>query len=236
MARKGKVTKGTHHKAADEGRPEKVRLYQEFYLIICEDEKTEPEYFEKFRKHFPAQSLFLIAIGTGLSPLGIVNKAIDLRTKKSLEFDKDIDHVWAVFDVDDHNAGGKVTENFKNAEKIAKNENISLAISNEVFELWLLLHFTMVSPDVSLPRADIYQLINDTVKAHDADFEYVHGDTLILKQLELYGDEILAKERALELIDYHGTTHILDSNPVTHVVALVNELREWADYFNYEKE
>jgi hypothetical protein len=236
MAKKGKVKKGRHHKFPDEGRPEKVRFYQEFYLIVCEDEKTEPEYFKKFKAYFPAQTLFLIAIGTGLSPLGIVNKATELRKVKSSDFDKDIDHVWAVFDVDDHGAGGQVTENFKQAEEAAKAENIALAISNEVFEIWILLHFAMINPSLSLPRSVVYEMINDEVKKHNVDFEYKHGDMGILNQVKKYGDEDLAISRAQELIKHHNGVDVLHSNPITNVVSLVVELKEWIDYFNYKKE
>ena len=235
MAKRGK-TKGRHHHPLDKGKPKKVRFYQEFYLIVCEDEKTEPEYFEGFKECFPAQSLFLVTVGTGLSPLGIIEKAIELRAAKSLEFGKDIDHVWAVFDVDDHGAGGKVTANFKEAETIAKVDHINLAISNEVFELWLLLHFVKIDHTAVYPRASIYDMLNDAAKNHKADFQYVHGDAEILRLTKQYGNEDLAIESALKLISYHKDRDILTSNPITHVVSLVIELKEWVHYFKYEKE
>ncbi len=235
MAKRGK-TKGRHHHPLSDGIPEKVRFYQEFYLIVCEDEKTEPDYFKGFKEYFPSQSLFLVAVGTGLSPLGIVTKAIELRAAKSFEFGKDIDHVWAVFDVDDHDAGGKVTANFKEAETVAKADHINLAISNEVFELWLLLHFDKIDHTVAYPRASIYDMLNDAAKKHNADFKYVHGETDILSLTKQYGDENLAIESALELISYHKDRDVLASNPITNVVSLVKELKEWVHYFKYEKE
>lgn len=47
MARKGNLERRKATKEAIE-RPIRVKRYKHFFLIVCEDEKTEPEYFEQF--------------------------------------------------------------------------------------------------------------------------------------------------------------------------------------------
>ena len=50
MARKGKLIEQT--KEIDK-RPLIIRHYKEFFLIVCEDESTEPAYFRKvFQEKF----------------------------------------------------------------------------------------------------------------------------------------------------------------------------------------
>ena len=62
-------------------RPVRFRKYKYLFLIICEDEKTEPDYFNRFRDKIPKDSIYLETFGTGLKPLGIVNKCIMEKEK-----------------------------------------------------------------------------------------------------------------------------------------------------------
>ena len=63
-------------------RPVRFRKYKYLFLIICEDEKTEPDYFNRFRDKIPKDSIYLETFGTGLKPLGIVNKCIMEKDEK----------------------------------------------------------------------------------------------------------------------------------------------------------
>jgi len=143
MAKKGKVR---NKKAQQEiKRPIRFRKYQQFFLIICEDEKTEPKYFEQFKDLFPKYTLFLRPVGTGKDPLGVINSSIEEREKLAKESRKEIDFVWAVFDKDDADQNESRIKRFNLAFEKAKKENINIAYSNEAFELWLLLHLTEVN-------------------------------------------------------------------------------------------
>jgi len=237
MARKGKLAdRKKANKIAATKRPTRVKKYKQFFLIVCEDEKTEPYYFDQFKKEFPKRTLYLEPVGTGRDPLGVVEHALKLR-KEYLEIEqKEIDFVWAVFDVDDAAHDKKKKERFEQALEIANRENISIAPSNEVFELWLLLHFIAVPPHKAIPRADIYKQLENEIQKLPAytSFVYRHGKTDIIDILFDQGVEAEAIKRAKKLKKYHqpSSRYILDSNPKTEVDTLVSELREWIKYYN----
>ena len=47
MAKKGNIKKFATKETAE--RPVRFRRYKYLFLIVCEDEKTEPNYFEKYK-------------------------------------------------------------------------------------------------------------------------------------------------------------------------------------------
>lgn len=98
------------------------------FLIVCEGEKTEPLYFEAFK--VPKDVRAIKIFGTGLDPLSLVKETIGLREKG------DYDQVWCVFDVEDHSV-----KDVNEVLNLAHENNIQVAISNQAFELWYLLHF-----------------------------------------------------------------------------------------------
>ena len=163
MARRGTVSKQV---AKDrDTRPIRWRRYPYLFLIVCEDEKTEPYYFGQFIKLFPEETVFLRTVGTGRSSKGVVEQSVIERAKLLVEANKDVDEVWAVFDKDDaeKSVGNKLR--FNEAFKLAQDEKIKVAYSNEVFELWILLHFVNVSSENPIPRTEIYTRIETAIKA-----------------------------------------------------------------------
>ena len=94
MAKRGKV-KSRRSKEVIE-RPVRYKKYRQFFLIVCEDERTEPDYFGAFTELFPEYTLYLKTVGTGKDPLGVVNQSV-LEREKLIELSKkEIDFVWAV--------------------------------------------------------------------------------------------------------------------------------------------
>ena len=148
MAKKGKIKQPNTE--AQEIRPIRWRGYAQFFLIVCEDEATEPAYFRQFKAIFDElrpETIYLEAVGTGKDPKGVVEHAIEERKRLKTEANKEIDFVWAVFDKDDADQNATKIQRFEDAFSTAKTENIHLAYSNEVFELWLLLHLEKVDKD-----------------------------------------------------------------------------------------
>ena len=105
-----------------------TRDVRERFLIVCEGERTEPNYFRCFR--VPKSIIEIDVRGLGYNTVSLVKKAIDLRNQDSY------DQVWCVFDRDSWPA-----QNFNDALSLAKREKIKVAYSNEAFEIWYLLHF-----------------------------------------------------------------------------------------------
>lgn len=110
---------------------------KETFLIVCEGECTEPNYFKSFRL------TSALIKGTGYNTLSLVEKTIEIRDQE-IDKGKQFDQVWSVFDRDDHS-----THNFNEAFNLAKRNNIKIAYSNEAFELWYLLHFNLLCTGIS---------------------------------------------------------------------------------------
>jgi hypothetical protein len=232
MARKGKLKETLEN---EQRRPIRIKRYGYLFLIVCEDQKTEKVYFEGFSSAFPERTVYLRTIGTGLDPKGVTERAIQERERLSAEAEKEVDTVWAVFDKDDADLNATKRQRFDEAFQIAGVQNIKLAFSNEVFELWLLLFLMDVSPEKPLPRKIVYELIQEEVRKRDgfANFVYKHGDTEILGVIEVIGNEAAALKRAALLLDAHAEKLPIDTNPSTRVHLLVSEIREWIAYYNY---
>ncbi|MDF5732679.1 MAG: RloB family protein, partial [Rhizonema sp. PD38] len=104
-----------------------IRDLGERFLIVCEGEKTEPNYFKSFR--VPGKVVIDIR-GLGNNTIGLVEEVVIIKN------DAEYDQVWCVFDRDSF-----PRKDFNAALALATRENIQVAYSNEAFELWYLLHF-----------------------------------------------------------------------------------------------
>ena len=102
-------------------------------LIVCEGEKTEPNYF----RAFPTK-IDLVKVdveGLGANTLSLVNTALEKKESAACQ-DRPYNQVWCVFDRDSFPAG-----NFNQAFKTAQANGIRVAYSNQCFELWYFLHY-----------------------------------------------------------------------------------------------
>lgn len=115
-------------------------------LIVCEGSKTEPHYFEEIRQKFriPTAHITILHSALGTEPRQVVDSA-EREFLKSRAYE----HVYAVFDRDDHLTW---------ADALTQSERLDCAMKNDEkqevrfqavpsvpnFELWLLLHFEEV--------------------------------------------------------------------------------------------
>ena len=106
-------------------------------LIVCEGEKTEPNYFRSFNMMKNSSGLVyeINCDGGGINTMQVVDKAIELKDKAERQGNP-YDTVWSVFDRDSFKAA-----DFDNAIAKAKSHGIGCAWSNEAFELWYVYHF-----------------------------------------------------------------------------------------------
>jgi RloB-like protein len=111
-------------------------------LIVCEGEKTEPNYFNEIRQEVRISTLHIrILHSEGTQPLQVVSFA-ESEFQKTKQFEK----VFAVFDRDDHttyaNAIAKAESlNGKLKNDEGKRVTFKAIVSVPCFELWLLLHY-----------------------------------------------------------------------------------------------
>ena len=127
-------------------------------LIVCEGEKTEPNYFRSFDRYRKGNVVYELTLDGGrMNTVGVVDKAISLRDKANIPYDR----VWAVFDKD-----GFPAKNFNTAIAKANQNHIECAWSNEAFELWYLYHFQNVTTGVSRKHYEekISAAVNDSPK------------------------------------------------------------------------
>ncbi|MGB1205122.1 MAG: RloB family protein [Chitinophagales bacterium] len=238
MAKRGKIRRNSRKKTIEKlKRPINIRKYKHFFLIVCEDTKTEPTYFEQFKAFFPPNTLHLEMVGTGKSPLGVVQACITERHRLKVETRKEIDFVWAVFDKDDADKNNTKSAKFEAAFALAKQEHIHIAYSNEVFELWLLLHLRNIDMKEPIPRRQIYEMLAEKVRKPGTKYEnfiYEHGKSNIIAVIAAIGNEKKAIERAEKLLEYHENKPPLKTNPSTLVHILVKELRAWIVFYNWK--
>ena len=234
MAKRSKDLKGRTQPILQ--RPIRFRNYEYFFLIVCEDENTEPAYFEQFQAQVPENTFFLRRIGTGLDPKGVVERTILEREKLKIEAKKEVDETWAVFDKDDADENATKIQRFEQAFSIAEQEQIELAYSNEVFELWLLLHLTIISHQIPLSRQAIYQRLETEIRRRPGfeTFTYQHGDTDILDKIQRLGDESAAIRRAETLFQAQSGTPPIEANPSTRVYLIVKSLREKIAFYAWQ--
>jgi hypothetical protein len=172
-------------------------------LIVCEGEKTEPNYFRQFPL---AQGVVVEVRGIGTNTFNLVKEALKLR--QAAEYQQ----VWCVFDRDSFPA-----ENFNTALALAANENIQVAYSNEAFELWYVLHFDYLNSGVS--RKDYITMLESRL-GH----AYAKNSKTIYK--ELYTRQAAALQNAARLLAQYEPPDPANDNPSTTVHRLVGELRD----------
>ncbi|WP_442591253.1 RloB family protein [Pedobacter sp. AW31-3R] len=235
MAKRGKIQgfEITH----DINRPLRIKKYKYFYLIVCEDENTERVYFQGFEIRIPKETLYLDAVGTGLDPLGIVTRAISEKKRLEALCERSVDEVWVVFDKDDADLNDTRITRFQAAFKLAAEQGFKIAYSNEVFELWLLLHLSDVDPEIPIGRQEVYTRLESEIRQREGheDFLYEHGDEAVLKVIAEIGDEQAALQRAEQLIAFHEGKEPIISNPVTFVGKLILDLYSWIEYYSYQE-
>lgn len=236
MAKKGRIKKFQENER--EERPIRFRKYKYLFLIVCEDENTEPDYFRYFKNQIPEETIFLETIGTGRDAKGVVEEAIKEKEKLALKSKKEVDVTWAVFDKDDADENATKIKRFEDAFEIAKNSNIKTAYSNEAFELWLLLHLTDVDSNILLPRSTIYSLLQENIRKNDhyRTFQYEHGNVNILQIIREIGNQDAAIGRAENLLKKQINKKPIHANPSTIVHELVKEFLGWIVYFSYNNE
>lgn len=103
-------------------------------LIVCEGEKTEPNYFRELCSYYKLSvANVVVTPAEGSSPITVVRFS---KTRQRLEKKQgeQYDRIYCVFDRDEHTT-------FRAACEQAATNGFRLATSIPCFEYWLLLHF-----------------------------------------------------------------------------------------------
>jgi hypothetical protein len=186
---------------------------RERVLIVCEGEKTEPNYFKAIKAELPRHVVEVELHGEGDNTLGLVEKAQVLRDERA-GGDYPFDQVWVVFDRDSFPA-----DDFDNAITKAQNDNIKTAWSNEAFELWYVLHFEY--RNTAMPRTEYQEKLSTLIGRR-----YAKNAPDMYQVLAVTGNQASAIKWAQRLHKAVTDNHITpaNANPCTTVYQLVEVL------------
>lgn len=192
----------------------RTRPQRERYLIVCEGEKTEPNYFIALSAILPRNLVDIKIEGLGSNTLSLVAAATSHRDIASCS-DYPYDHVWVVFDKDSFPA-----YDFDNAINAAEARGMNAAWSNEAFEIWYILHFEERITGIS--RTEFKGKLTSHLGTR-----YKKNSLEMYTLLQKLGNEDDAVRRAKRLHKLHPGLPPSRSNPCTHVNKLVTELNEY---------
>jgi hypothetical protein len=180
------------------------REIRETFLIVCEGEKTEPNYFKSFR----VVSARIYVEGFGANPSKLIEEAKRLNDREG-----GYDQVWCVFDRDDF-----PKQDFNSAIINAEKEGFKVAYSNEAFELWYVLHFEFLN--TGIPRKDYIQKLDKLLK-----HQYKKNSEAIYDEIKKH--QTTAIKNAENLLDQYQPQNAVNDNPSTTVHLLVKELNRF---------
>lgn len=196
-------------------------------LIVCEGTKTEPNYFNAFDRINNGVFVNKLTIeGEGLNTVQVVDKAIEIKDKSIIPYDR----VWAVFDKDDFS-----DKNFNSAINKAKCHNIECAWSNQAFELWYLYHFQ--NRVTAMHRTEYKNKISESVnssplyKSRKA-YGYAKNYKANFDIMNKYGSQDNAIKWAEANSSKFGDEKFAKHNPCTMVFKLVRQLIGRDEDFN----
>lgn len=185
---------------------------KERFLIVCEGEATEPNYFRNFR--MPGRVVEIK--GTGYNTLSLVEEATRLKQEKEAEALRRgasaYDQIWCVFDRDSFGPDA-----FNNAIRKAQSAGFQVAYTNQAFELWYLLHFD--DHRTALDRSQYWDILKDRLE-----HTYRKNSPSMYQELQARQDQAI--RRAETLLAGYGEAHNpQQDNPCTTVHLLVKALR-----------
>jgi hypothetical protein len=177
-------------------------------LIVCEGEKTEPNYFRKFPAN-PEVYDSIDVYGTGYNTVSLINEAIRIK-KFALQKREPYIEIWCVFDKDDFSV-----ESFGNAIKLAEKNQIKCAYSIEAFEIWYMLHFNYY--DSAFSRSQYKEKLSELLKK-----PYLKNNEEMFSVLK--NRQNRAMQNAQKLYYKQYLLPLKEQNPVTTVFYLVERL------------
>ena len=188
------------------------RSLRQRFLIVCEGQETEVNYFKAFR--VPREVLSVEVRGTGFNTLSLVKRTLEIKEEIEAYEDVTFNQVWCVFDRDSFPA-----QEFNAAIDLAGQHGIKVAYSNEAFEIWYLLHFDYHISGIA--RSSYKTMLTKKLKRR-----YRKNDPGIYQSLIDYQE--VAIKNASRLLNSHQEDNPVKNNPSTTVHLLVEALNSFS--------
>lgn len=205
------------------GRPRPVapsiKIRPERFLIVTEGTKTEPYYFEGFKRRineeFHGEYVTLRICGLGGHTVSLFEQAKSITKEDPDGFTQ----VWVVYDKDNFSSRDFNAVVDLCASASAEGVAYRAAWTNEAFELWYILHFAYV--DSALDRALYTPILTRHLRAVGLG-EYKKNRADMFDVLDMRMRTAISNAEKLEKAN-EGCTPA-DSKPGTTVHLLVKEL------------
>jgi hypothetical protein len=192
------------------GRRKASRAIRDTILIVCEGEKTEPNYFMAFP--VKKEVVAVRVEGAGANTKSLVQEAIRIK-ESAKRRSEPFNQVWCVFDRDLF-----LPETFNEAFRLAEANQIRTAYSNQCFELWYFLHFAFL--DTALHRHEYGKRLTGLLAR-----EYRKNDEGMYKDLLPRQQD--AVRNAKRLLTRYAPCCPERDDPSTTVHLLVEELNKF---------
>lgn len=198
-------------------RPYSSKVRKKRFLLYCEGEATEPEYFVGFARYLRSSLIEVkVADERGKDPKRLVELAKAARdsarraARRAGDDSLKYDEVWCVFDGSEHaRLGEAIDQGLANS--------IGLAVSNPSFELWILVHFQDQYSFISVENA--YDLVRRYITDYDKHVNFA--------KLEGKGCDAVKRARRMEATARRNGRWF--DNPSTAVWQLVARLCDEAN-------
>lgn len=187
-------------------------------LIVCEGEKTEPNYFKELKDHLALNSANVDVTGEcGSSPFSVVEYAMQRYLDEQRVGDS-FDKVFCVFDKDAHDTYQQALDMIATA----KPKDTFVAITSiPCFECWLLLHFDYTTkPFHAAGAKSAGDRVADELQKYLPGYQ--KGDRAVFDQLVTRLPQ--AKVHAARALGEAKANH--SDNPSTRVHELVEYLQK----------
>ena len=192
---------------------QKRKIEQKSVLIALEDSKSSRYYFQSLVKDKKLSGKVIFAKYRGSNPTKVLktlekHKTEDRKKKKSTIYAQE----WIVIDRD------SFPDFFSTIQK-AKENNVCVAFSNESYELWLLLHFKLVSihTDRDTLKSQLNNIfLNRFQKEYEKSSQDIYGLIIGLQDEAIKNAKILV---AQHLENYRKIEP--KNNPITMIYQLV---------------
>lgn len=198
--------------ARKHSRKTKTREQRKLLVIVCEGEKTERIYFERYKKDRPGLSIECPNTNY-TDPKNLVKFAISQIENFGLNL-KNGDDLWCVFDCDE-NPNTHILSACKNAGK-----RVKICLSNPSFELWYLLHFAYNESPLTNPV--LMAQLKRKIKGYKKNEDYFDL---------LESSRETAIKNAKKINNLHENNGIdlfsTESNPSTHVYKIVEYILQY---------
>jgi len=200
------------HKKRKARNIKRKRVEQKAVLIALEDTKSSKYYFQELLKDkkLTGKVVFAKHIGTDS---GSVIEAIILHERENPN--QKYEKKWAVIDKDDYSKN-----QINGAIQRAKKLDICIAISNEAYELWILLHFRLITRYTSRKElnSELNQIFKDRFGIEYSKSSQNIYNFIVGLQLEAIKN---AKQLVKTYIQNYGKLDPYVHNPLTMIFQLV---------------